>query len=569
MGHTFAFAADGAMAVAPEHGAPAGVVEAVLARGAPARDAIVVQTDSSRGPVLTAAAYFAPWGTWFATSVPKAELLAGVDRRIVVGALASSVLPLVLAVAVILVLSSRLVRPMNRLAAIADAVAKGDFEFDFRYDADDAIGRTVRSVRHMVHEMKQQLGFSRGVLAGVTIPCAVVDLENTLTHFNQAACDILGKRKRPEQYLGMNFNEVVYHDRTRQTLTQLAMQERRQREWEIELVRDRDQVTVILDVVATPIYDLDGTLIGAITIWVDLTEERSQKAQVEAKSRLIEQAAQEASAIASKVARASVQLAEKVGGASRGAGEQRDRVLEASVAMEQMNRSVTEVAGNATSSARLSQQTMDVARQGEEVVGRSVDMIRQVHERSQALKRRMDAMGEKTTGIGAIMGVINDIADQTNLLALNAAIEAARAGDAGRGFAVVADEVRKLAEKTMDATREVEGHVAAIRASARENIQGVEEATRALGECRELVESSGRALHEIVARVEESSSQAQNIATAAEQQAATSEQIARATDTVRAIAEDTASAMQESTSAIDDLKTLAESLRTATAGMRQ
>jgi methyl-accepting chemotaxis protein len=237
--------------------------------------------------------------------------------------------------------------------------------------------------------------------------------------------------------------------------------------------------------------------------------------------------------------------------------------------MEQMNRSVTEVAGNATSSARLSQQTMDVARQGEEVVGRSVDMIRQVHERSQALKRRMDAMGEKTTGIGAIMGVINDIADQTNLLALNAAIEAARAGDAGRGFAVVADEVRKLAEKTMDATREVEGHVAAIRASARENIQGVEEATRALGECRELVESSGRALHEIVARVEESSSQAQNIATAAEQQAATSEQIARATDTVRAIAEDTASAMQESTSAIDDLKTLAESLRTATAGMRQ
>jgi len=48
--------------------------------------------------------------------------------------------------------------------------------------------------------------------------------------------------------------------------------------------------------------------------------------------------------------------------------------------------------------------------------------------------------------------IIKDIADQT----LNAAIEAARAGEHGRGFAVVADEVRKLAEKTANATKDVE-----------------------------------------------------------------------------------------------------------------
>jgi len=81
-------------------------------------------------------------------------------------------------------------------------------------------------------------------------------------------------------------------------------------------------------------------------------------------------------------------------------------------------------------------------------------------EAQETVTRFSDASRE----IASVIDLINTVASQTRLLALNATIEAARAGEAGKGFAVVASEVKSLSNQTSEATSQIAGQVAEIRA---------------------------------------------------------------------------------------------------------
>ena len=60
------------------------------------------------------------------------------------------------------------------------------------------------------------------------------------------------------------------------------------------------------------------------------------------------------------------------------------------------------------------------------------------------------------------------------MLALNAAIQAASAGEAGRGFTVVAEEVQRLAERSGEATKQIEAIVKTIQADTQDAVAAME-----------------------------------------------------------------------------------------------
>jgi hypothetical protein len=88
---------------------------------------------------------------------------------------------------------------------------------------------------------------------------------------------------------------------------------------------------------------------------------------------------------------------------------------------------------------------------------------------------QISGLNEASKKIREFVSIIQAISEQTNLLALNAAIEAARAGEQGRGFAVVADEVRSLAQRTGEATHQIEDLVSEINSQSETAVKGVEE----------------------------------------------------------------------------------------------
>jgi methyl-accepting chemotaxis protein len=201
--------------------------------------------------------------------------------------------------------------------------------------------------------------------------------------------------------------------------------------------------------------------------------------------------------------------------------EQAHAISAMRTAIEELMKSVTEVARFASNASAQAQDASSAAARGKETLDINVATIGTLAEEVRDAAAVVNRFEEFSIDVGKLLNTIQTVAEQTNLLALNAAIEAARAGEHGRGFAVVADEVRGLAVRTRQATEEIHkviGELRQVSANAVTAMQGsVERAARGV----EATAASGAVLSAILNNVSTISSINEQIAAATYEQSMT------------------------------------------------
>ena len=425
-------------------------------------------------------------------------------------------------------------------------------------DACEAV-TTDHSLRKCADAMSERYRlavFYESAFRELRTPALVCDPQGSVQLATESMLALV--EKNMDQVVGQSVSRVLY-DKDGASMTEAALEGGSGVEEDAELVLWNGR-SVAVRVFISLVHDSDGEVVGAVTAFVEQTERYLHQEEMEKQRECMIRAGERVSGLAEHVASATELLSASADDQAQGAQSQRQQISSVAAAMEQMMETVMEVARNAEATRQAATDANDTATGGRSMVDAAVKAINQVAEQAVLLEREVGELDVQAGAIGQILGVINDIADQTNLLALNAAIEAARAGDAGRGFAVVADEVRKLAEKTVDATRDVESAIESIQSRSKSALMSMEATAKQVSESTELSGKAGEALQSIMEGTRNMVERVAEIATVAGQQSSATEQVMQSMEEIATIAEDADEAAGQAAAATRDMADLARDL---------
>lgn len=248
--------------------------------------------------------------------------------------------------------------------------------------------------------------------------------------------------------------------------------------------------------------------------------------------------------------------------------QQAREIALANAAISNISESMSNVSRSASESADVARNSVNIAHRGGETVRKTISGMESIREQIQETSKRIKRLGESSQEIGDIVNLITEISDQTNILALNAAIQAAMAGEAGRGFAVVADEVQRLAERTGDATRQIEALVKTIQADTNEAITSMEQSTSNVVEGATLAENAGEALEKIEKVSTNLAQRILQISDSTKTHAKESVGITESMNDIQKITIQTSEGSTEASEAIGDLSVMVKALHSSVAGFK-